>query len=127
MPCLQDEAANKFIQERFVPKLVASGITLVVDVVRKPDETSPPGLAIIKKAEEIDAALIVIAPHEHEFMEVGNKNPIPALKACSSLGGGVQHLQASVRNVAPEACKGVQQCWSTAPLSSNVVLWCVLC
>ena len=55
-----------------MPKLVASGITLVVDVVRKLDETSPPGLAIIKKAEEIDAALIVIAPHEHEFVEVGS-------------------------------------------------------
>ena len=58
-----------------MPKLVAAGITLVVDILRKPDENSHPGLAIIKKAEEVDAAMIVITPHEHEFVEVGSENP----------------------------------------------------
>jgi hypothetical protein len=66
----QESAANKFIQERFIPKLVAAGITTVVDIVRKPDENSPPGAAIVKKADEIDAAAIVVVPHEHEFVEV---------------------------------------------------------
>ena len=79
-----------------MPKLVASGITLVVDIVRKPDETSHPGLAIIKKAEEIDAALIIVTPHEHEFVEVGSENPIPALIACSS-GRACGTLQTLVR------------------------------
>lgn len=67
---LQDVAANKFIQERFIPKLVAAGITTVVDIVRKPDDNAHPGAAIVKKADEIDAATIVVVPHEHEFVEV---------------------------------------------------------
>jgi hypothetical protein len=67
---MQEVAANAFIQERFVPKLVAAGITLMVDIVRKPDEHCHPGMAIVKKAEAIDAALIVVCPHEHEFVEV---------------------------------------------------------
>ncbi|KAK9906825.1 hypothetical protein WJX75_008678 [Coccomyxa subellipsoidea] len=62
-------AANKFIQERFVPKLVAAGITVVVDIVRKPSDESHPAAAIVKKADEIDAACIVCVPHEHEFVE----------------------------------------------------------
>jgi hypothetical protein len=66
----QEVAANKFIQERFIPKLVAAGITTVVDVVRRPDENSHPGAAIVKKADEIEAAVIVLTPHEHEFVEV---------------------------------------------------------
>ena len=67
---LQEVAADKFIQERFVPKLVAAGITLMVDIVRKPGEHCHPGMAIVKTADQIDAALIVICPHEHEFVEV---------------------------------------------------------
>ncbi|CAL8462436.1 g1969 [Coccomyxa elongata] len=62
-------AANKFIQERFVPKLTAAGITVVVDIVRKPDENVHPATAIVKKADEVDAACIVVVPHEHEFVE----------------------------------------------------------
>ena len=67
---MQEVAANKFIQERFVPKLVAAGITVVVDIVRKPSDESHPAAAIVKKADEIDAACIVCVPHEHEFVEV---------------------------------------------------------
>lgn len=67
---LQEVAANKFIQERFVPKLTAAGITVVVDIVRKPDENAHPATAIVKKADEVDAACIVVVPHEHEFVEV---------------------------------------------------------
>ncbi len=67
---LQEVAANKFIQERFVPKLTAAGITVVVDIVRKPDENAHPAAAIVKKADEVDAACIVVVPHEHEFVEV---------------------------------------------------------
>ena len=70
VPSLQDAAANKFIQERFVPKLVAAGIALAVDILRKPDVDAHPGLAIINKADEVDAALIIVTPHEHEFVEV---------------------------------------------------------
>ena len=62
-----------------MPKLVAAGITLVVDIARKPDEDSHAGQAILIKAEEIDAALIVITPHEHEFIEVGSRPLNPAL------------------------------------------------
>ena len=81
---LQDVAANKFLQERFVPKLVASGIALSVDVVRKPDVFAHPGEAIIKRADEIDAALIVVTPHEHEFVEVSSFKPHPLLLSCSA-------------------------------------------
>ncbi len=67
---MQEVAANRFIQERFVPKLVAAGITVVVDIVRKPSDEAHPASAIVKKADEIDAACIVCVPHEHEFVEV---------------------------------------------------------
>ena len=65
-----EAAANKYIQERFVPKLVAAGIVVVVDIVRRPDDEAPQGAAIVKKADEVDAATIVLCPHEQDFKEV---------------------------------------------------------
>lgn len=50
-----------------MPKLVAAGIVVAVDIVRRPDDDSPQGAAIVKKADEIDAATIVICPHEQDF------------------------------------------------------------
>ncbi|CAL5227724.1 g10737 [Coccomyxa viridis] len=64
-----EAAANKYIQERFVPKLVAAGIVVVVDIVRRPDDEAPQGAAIVKKADEVDAATIVLCPHEQDFKE----------------------------------------------------------
>ena len=49
----QEAAANKFIQERFVPKLTSAGITLVVDIVRRPNDNDHVGAAIVKKADEV--------------------------------------------------------------------------
>ena len=68
--CRAEAAANKYIQDRFVPKLVAAGIVVCVDIVRRPDEESPQGAAIVKKADEIDAATIVLCPHAQDFTEV---------------------------------------------------------
>ena len=68
--CPAEAAANKYIQERFVPKLVAAGIVVCVDIVRRPDDESPQGAAIVKKADEIDAATIVLCPHQQDFTEV---------------------------------------------------------
>lgn len=67
-------AANKYIQERFVPKLVSAGIVVAVDIVRRPDDESPQGAAIVKKADEIDAACIILCPHEQDF---GSEVSIP--------------------------------------------------
>jgi len=64
-------AANKYIQERFVPKLVSAGIVVAVDIVRRPDDESPQGAAIVKKADEIDAACIILCPHEQDFGSEG--------------------------------------------------------
>ena len=78
--CHAEAAANKYIQERFVPKLVAAGIVVCVDIVRRPDEESPQGAAIVKKADEIDAACIVLCPHTQDFTEVC-KRDAPMLAA----------------------------------------------
>ena len=53
-----------------MPKLVAAGIVVVVDIVRRPDDEAPQGASIVKKADEIDAATIVLCPHEQDFKEV---------------------------------------------------------
>ena len=49
---------------------MAAGIVVVVDIVRRPDDDSPQGAAIVKKADEIDAACIVLCPHTEDFKEV---------------------------------------------------------
>ncbi len=49
---------------------MAAGIVVVVDVVRRPDDNSPQGAAIVKKADEIDAACIVMCPNTEDFKEV---------------------------------------------------------
>ena len=75
--CPAEAAANKYIQERFVPKLVAAGIVVCVDIVRRPDDESPQGAAIVKKADEIDAATIVLCPHQQDFTEVRARGRSP--------------------------------------------------
>ena len=74
-----EAAANKYIQERFVPKLVAAGIVVCVDIVRRPDDDAPQGAAIVKKADEVDAATIVICPHQQDFSEVTAPAAVPPL------------------------------------------------
>jgi len=43
-------AANEYIQERFVPKLVAAGIMVAVNTVKRLDDNTPQEAAIVKKA-----------------------------------------------------------------------------
>ena len=86
-----EAAANKYIQERFVPKLVAAGIVVAVDIVRRPDEEAPQGAAIVKKADEIDAATIVVCPHEQDFksevMHSGSSACVHSSMRCSNMHG----------------------------------------
>ena len=60
-----------------MPKLVAAGIVVAVDIVRRPDDDAPQGAAIVKKADEIDAATIVICPHQQDFSEVTPPAAVP--------------------------------------------------
>lgn len=60
-----------------MPKLVAAGIVVVVDIVRRPDDEAPQGASIVKKADEIDAATIVLCPHEQDFSEVTHPCTLP--------------------------------------------------
>jgi nucleotide-binding universal stress UspA family protein len=64
-----EEKATKFIQERFVPKLTAAGITVVVDVLRRPTEDSHPGAALVVHAHKVKAATTVLATHARDFGE----------------------------------------------------------
>ena len=48
-----------------------------LDIVRRPDDDAPQGAAIVKKADEIDAATIVICPHQQDFSEVTPPAAVP--------------------------------------------------
>ena len=92
-----------------MPKLVAAGIVVCVDIVRRPDEESPQGAAIVKKADEIDAATIVLCPHQQDFTEVGKPDawlladwdPVPL---CAALSPAVIILRAGAVRAAELSC-----------------------
>lgn len=56
--------AKEFIRRRFVPKLVAKDVAYKVEIVHFLTDNDSIGEAIVKRADAIDAAAVVLAKHQ---------------------------------------------------------------